>query len=63
MNDRERHEVRVWALDQWREELARLNARGPASDAPEDLDVFGSLKDFILNRIGVLERQLLGVPS
>jgi hypothetical protein len=43
--------------------LARLNARGPASDDPEDLDVFGSLKDFILNRIGVLERQLLGVSS
>jgi hypothetical protein len=63
MKDRERHEGRLWALEHWREGLARLNALGPDSEAPEDLDGFGMVKDFILDRIEVLERQTLGVQS
>lgn len=42
-------------VDGYREMLARLDELGPASDAPEDLDAFGEVKDVLLARLAVLE--------
>lgn len=42
--------------------LRRLERLGPASDAPDDLDGFGEVKDYLLERIAA-HRQALGVPS
>lgn len=49
-------------LSTWETLLRRLEKIGPASDDPEDLDGYGNVKDYILDRIEE-KRRLLGLPS
>lgn len=42
-------------LDMWQGMLDRLNRVGPVSDARVDLEAFGEVKDYILDRIDAHE--------
>jgi hypothetical protein len=42
----------------WRKTLLTLDEIGPSSEAPEDLNAFGEVKDYVLDRVADIEDKL-----
>lgn len=48
-------DMRRTLLGAYRELLRRADAVGPVSEAPEDLEAFGEVKDYLLGQVERLE--------
>ncbi len=59
--EKRRAAQRVLAV--YRDMLVRLEAMGPESSAPDDLEGFGEVKDVLAERIAYWQARAQGVPA